>query len=255
MVLHPTEEIIEITKSFQEIISQFADVIDSHSQFAKSKAYKSDVAIADYIRLLMRNVEGVLCLANTNILLLPPALVISRSIFELWINLIWLMEPDDSIERENRLLSILKKDKDERGKYIRNLSVLDVNQSDIDILENDKQEIQKYYDEIKNRLSSRYIQVEYESKFEHLCKNLKLEKHYPLYRILSNSVHARHSSTWTLMHDEAKDWNTPLSVCWVAFGECSSRFSHIFNYDLNSFLSTSTIGKFDLLFEKLKQSS
>jgi hypothetical protein len=129
-VVYPTEKIIEITKSFQEIISRFEDIIDSDLQSAKFKSYDSDVAIANYIKLLIKIIEGVLCLANTNLLLLPPALVISRSIFELFVKLSWLMKPDSYTERENRLIAILDKDIAEKTSYINKLIKFEVNQLD-----------------------------------------------------------------------------------------------------------------------------
>jgi hypothetical protein len=253
--VYPTEKITEITKSFQEIISRFEDIIDSNSQSTKFKSYDSDVAIADYIKLLIKNIEGVLCLANTNPLLLPPALIISRSIFELSVKLLWLMEPNNYIERENRLIAMLDKDIEERKTYIREIINLKDNQSNIDSVKSDKQVIENIRDEIKNRLSNEYKKVKLKENFNHLLKELGLEKHYPLYKVLCSSVHAQHSSTWTLSYFEDKYWSTPLQVCWATFAVCIPRFSQIFNYESNSFLSESTTNKFNLLFKELKQSS
>lgn len=253
--VYPTEKITEITKSFQEIISRFEHIIDSDLQSTKFKSYDSDVAIADYIKLLIKNIEGVLCLANTNLLFLPTALIISRSIFELSVKFLWLMEPDNFIERENRLISILDKDIEERKTYIRAISNLKVNQSDIDTIKSDKQVIENIRDEIKNRLSNEYKEVKIKGKFNHLLKELGLEKHYPLYKVLCNSVHAQHSSTWTLSYFEDKYWSTPLQVCWANFADCLFKFCQIFDYESDRFLSASTVDKLNLLFKELKESS
>ena len=252
--VYPTEKITEITKSFQEIISQFEDIIDADSQSTKFKSYDSDVAIVGYIKLLIKNIEGVLCLANTNSLLLPTALIISRSIFELSVKLLWLMKPDSYTERENRLITILDKDITEKNAYINELIKLEVNQSDIDTIKNDKQVAENIRDQVKNRLSNKYIQVK-RASFLDLLTELELKKLYPLYKLLCSSVHAQHSSISTLSYFEDKDWHTPLQLCWANFADCISRFSQIFNYESNSFLSESTTNKFNLLFKELKEGS
>jgi hypothetical protein len=249
--VYPTKKITEITKSFQETISRFEDIIDSDLQSTKFKSYDSDVAIVEYIKLLIKNIEGVLCLANTNLLLLPPALIISRSIFELSVKLLWLMKPDSYIQRENRLITILTKDIAEKNTYIDELRKLKVNQSDIDTIEADKQLIENIRDEIKNRLSNEYKEVKLK-KFSDLLTELELKKLYPLYKLLCSSVHGQYSSICTLSYHEDKYWHTPLRLCWANFADCISRFSQIFNYESNRFLSASTTDKFNLLFKELE---
>jgi hypothetical protein len=253
-IVYPTEKITEITKSFQEIISRFEDILDSDSQSTKFKSYDSDVVIASYIKLLIKNIQGVLCLANTSPLLLPTALIISRSIFELSVKLLWLMKPDSYTERENRLITILDKDIAEKNTYINELIKLEVNQSDIDTIKNDKQVAENIRDQVKNRLSNKYKQVKL-TNFLDLLTELELKKLYPLYKLLCSSVHAQHSSIWTLSYFEDKDWHTPLQLCWANFADCIFKFCQIFDYESDSFLSASTVDKLNLLFKELKESS
>jgi hypothetical protein len=128
------------------------------------------------------------------------------------------------------------------------------NQSDIDKIENDKQVTEDIRDQVKSRLSNRYKKVNL-ANLPDMLTELELKKLYPLYKLLCGSVHAQHSSTWTLNYFEDEHWLTPLQLCWANFADCIFKFCQIFDYESDSFLSASTVDKLNLLFKELKESS
>lgn len=251
---HPTKEIQDITNPLEETIHKFANIINSF--LINPRKYESDVTIAHYMKLLMNNIEGVVCIANVDLSLLPSALITTRPIFELSIHITWLMLPDEYIDRENRLLAILHNEIAGRELCIRELISLNINESCINQRRDDVKEVQNYYNEIRRRLSDRYLKIEKNDKFQQLLRELEREKRYPLYRELSIGVHGKHSATWMYKCDtgiRSRDWYVPLLICWNTFCECAFRFLEIFNYDSNIFLTEDTKQNIEILLENLQK--
>jgi hypothetical protein len=72
-------DIQKVVKIIQAILNRFRN---SESQIYRSEQLQSDISIDNYLKLLIRHIEGILYLGSKDIFLLPPALSLARTVIE-----------------------------------------------------------------------------------------------------------------------------------------------------------------------------
>jgi hypothetical protein len=80
-------------------------IVARNSADGSYQRYESNSEASNLMDLTIRHVEGVIVLAQTDLVLLPPALVASRAAFEGSVRAAWLVQPIDPFERETRWLA------------------------------------------------------------------------------------------------------------------------------------------------------
>jgi hypothetical protein len=82
--------------------------------FARSQLppspYEADVEAITLFNLVIRHVEGVIALARTDLVLVPPAYASARAAFETAIKAAWMVDASDPFERETRWLVHLQEE-------------------------------------------------------------------------------------------------------------------------------------------------
>ncbi len=63
-----------ILEEIQLLLERLGDCLEEIQELGKWEAEKT---AADFLRLIRRDIEGILCLANQDMRLLPPALIIA----------------------------------------------------------------------------------------------------------------------------------------------------------------------------------
>ncbi len=125
----------------KELMNYLADDI---YQIKNHDGYQSSIYAEDLLRLILRNIEGILCLASCDFRSISSALVISRVLLESFAKLIWVLEPDDTVIREIRFLAILQQEQEEIERYINSLRTFEKLDNSILELESDKQKIDEF---------------------------------------------------------------------------------------------------------------
>jgi hypothetical protein len=69
--------------------------------------FESDVEALLLFNLVIRDIEAILTLARTDLVLLPSANVLARAVFEIALKAAWIVQPDDPFDREVRWLAHL----------------------------------------------------------------------------------------------------------------------------------------------------
>ncbi|BBC22974.1 DUF5677 domain-containing protein [Pseudanabaena sp. ABRG5-3] len=220
----------ETIKDLLNLIEGFSTDFENALTKIQDPKIKSDIAAANLLRLLGNHIEGIFHLAHRGLYLLPSALVISRSVIETFGNLIWLIEPESSEERENRFIAILNKEKSENNRYASNLEELNI---DISRFKIDNDLLNDHINSVKSDLSERSKNCKInQPHFKGLLKDIKEEYLYPLYCRFSQSVHSNHSATW-IFHNEPneyggvinnEDWYLSLFVCRYTLIVSSEKF-------------------------------
>jgi hypothetical protein len=208
--------------------------------------YHSDVATQNYLRLIIRNVEGLLHLCRQDLLLLPAALNIARPILEMGCNALWLMIPEAAYDRENRLFALLNNEFKDRNKYINNIGEFNVDEFEKERIEADRMKVKEYRDEkVKKSIPTDWFKEIEKPNFQELLKELNLGHLYPTYRILCASTHGSHAITWLYKREvgdtfgeciEPKDWHTPLFICWWTLAQVGAQFLTTFGGNSELFL-------------------
>ena len=250
-----TEEIKELLNLIEGFSKDFENALTK----IQDPKIKSDIAAANLLKLLGYHIEGIFHLAHRELYLLPSALVISRSVIETFGNLIWLIEPESSEERENRLIAILNNEKDQNSQYIKNLKDLNI---DISRFKSDDGFLDAHINSIKFDLRDQSKNYKDKPKnFKDLLKAIKEEHLYPLYCRFSQSVHSNHSATW-IFHREpnkygevinSEDWYLPLFVCRYTLIFSSEKFLKRFGGNPDEIITEEIKQEMKIFREKLEK--
>jgi hypothetical protein len=104
MVMPPTPEILHIADLIDRAIGQFLGANKTVPPLGK---FESDVEALLLSNLVIRDIEAILALARTDLVLLPSANVLARAAFEIALKAAWMVQPDDPFDREVRWLAHL----------------------------------------------------------------------------------------------------------------------------------------------------
>jgi hypothetical protein len=234
---------VQLTKSFKEhlnLIEDFSRNLEdtlTKISISKNKSY-SDIAAENFLRLLGNHIEGVWHLAHQGLYLLPSALVISRSVIEVFGKLIWLIEPDDPDQRVLRLIAMLEDEKNENNLY---------KNKDKSRFEHDKNLFDIHISNAKNNLSDSGKLKKYKDgnpECKKLLKKIGEERLIPLYNQLHKSVHGNHSATWIYHNsDDVREiineveWYFPLFICRYTLIVASEFFLKRFGGDIDELIT------------------
>lgn len=225
-----SKEMKIVLKEIQGLLDRLGECLDDARGWQQ---YESDITAENLLRILRRESEGILCLANQDIYLLTPALVIARSVIETFGNLLWLIQPENGEEREARLLASLTQERQATVTYMNELQ----GKEDISWIENDLVLLDKYYDDISKKTKIDYSNIIKPSKFNQLLKEINKKNLYFQYRKLSQSTHSTHAATWMCKRDiGVKDWHTPLFICYYTLSRSGRKFLERFGGDPNKFI-------------------
>ena len=97
----PTSAVSNVTNLLETTIQRF---LDARTTIPNMGRFESDDEAHLLIGLLIRHVEGVISLARHDLVLLPPAMAAARAVFETAVRVLWMLDPEDSFEREVRWL-------------------------------------------------------------------------------------------------------------------------------------------------------
>ena len=207
---------------------------------------KSGYTALILLNIIFKNVEGVLLLAKCDCNLLPPALVISRTLLETSAKLTWLIKPEDKMSREQNLLTFMKDDKGQLKKFIESLEFekndlaekeKNVNHerlkqmliSSLKDAENDKKIICQECQEFETNLRNQSLNISQQKmsmpstlqllkkmgEHQELFKQVNQISLYFTYNRLCLSVHGNYSETLIYKSKQfitPTDWHTPLYI-------------------------------------------
>ena len=171
--------------------------------------------------------------------LLPPALIIARSLLETFGNLMWILNETEENQREIRLVRMINSEIEETEKYIKYLEELKSNPDEVAQLKEDKQSLENYKKEIVKNISN-CPQLEKDSNknkpdFKQITTEINKPEIYLCYNRLSQSIHGSHAATWIDQESlgnsgtfgeiiEAYHWHTPLYVCYYTLSIAGRKF-------------------------------
>jgi hypothetical protein len=225
--MHPTPEILHIADSIDRAIGQFLGASKTIPPLGK---FESDVESLLLFNLVVRDIEAILALARTDLVLLPSAYVLARAVFEIALKAAWIVQPDDPFDREVRWLAHLAEE--ERLHKAVSESVAKSGGNPV-MFKQLHAEIRNFRTGVARALPAGYSELPGNPGVEGMLENLAQKQMYFLYRILAQYVHGGHASTGlyrrglgTLKQGgefiSPKEWHTALHTAWKnlqIFGE------------------------------------
>jgi len=189
--------------------------------------YESTAEAFSLLYLSTRNVQGVVDLARTTLLLLPSALVVSRAAFEAAIKAAWMIDTDDPFDREARYLAHLESEEKYLEWEARRISKVGISTESTKARE---ENIKDFRLKMTAMLPP-HTRVTGLPTLDQMLTSIGGEKLYAFYNKLSQYTHASHAATWLYRsgglgterkHGEfisADQWFLPLRICMLALGQ------------------------------------
>jgi hypothetical protein len=217
-IMPTTEEIATKCDLLDQIIEQFIAAKDTIDESYRRR-YEAHVEAVNPFNLTIRNVEGVIALARTDLVLLPPARLAARGAFESSVRSAWMVQPADPFEREARWIGHFKSEEKYLRGLIRERAALGV---DATSTEERLQSVTRFRQDVASLLKARgYNKIDIEvPNFRECLRSIGEERAYLLYMTFSQIAHATHSATWLYRSGglgiaktdgefvKADDWNT-----------------------------------------------
>jgi len=215
------EEILRITSIVDKGIADFLDKANEVS----IGEFESIVEGRIIINLCIRYLESINELAKIDLVYLPSAMVLSRSLFESAINVLWLLYPSDIFECESRYIGRLKSYEDwitKQIKFKKSQNWL------FDNLDNHLKEISSFRDSIQKLLVKKGYEIPAIPALRSILKSVNEERKYLYYQLLSGYTHGGFNSTWIYRKNlgtlkqvgefiDLTDWKLVYSVSWPVF--------------------------------------
>ena len=211
-ILPPTPEINEVADIFDETISKFLEIKGNTA--TSLGTYEADIESVLLFNLVIRNVESVIVLAREDLVLYPPAMTLTRSVFEIAVNILWLLDPEDPFDREVRWLAFLR----EEENYNNRMSGL-CEQFGVDCTHFKKryEEINLFRTAVTSKPPSGY-EIISPPNFRMKLASLNREMQYSRYVILSQFTHGTHVSTWTYRRNLGNKKSSLVSLSLLEIG-------------------------------------
>jgi hypothetical protein len=223
-----TEEIATKCDLLDQMIEAFLAAIKTAD--GSLSQYEAPVEAFKLFNLTIRNVEGVIALARTDLVLLPAAALAARGAFESSVRAAWMANAADPFERETRWLAHLKTEEEHLSRVIRVLGALGASTEIIDRQEQRLKSINDFRQGVASQLEARGYDTNVAvPHFRECLRSLGEERTYVLFMQLSQIAHATHASTWFYRSGgvgtkaiggefvDADDWNLPLNICLFVF--------------------------------------
>lgn len=226
---------IDVKKDMMHKIENLGINLENALSEIQDEVIMSDIAAANYLRLMGTHIRGILYLANHD-LFLQPALSVSRIVIEVFGRLMWLIEPNEIDDRQIRFIALLENEKGEHELYYKNLKI----EKTKDFL-SDKEVLDDHIKNIEKTLPSEYSKVNFPST-KKLLKEIGEEHLYPLFRRLSLSVHGNHGTIWAGITDAEERinqtyWYTPLFICFYVTAVAGEKYLNRFGGNTNDVIT------------------
>lgn len=224
-IMQTTEEIATKCDLLDQMIEQFIAVRNTLD--GSYKRYEAPVEALNLFNLTIRNVEGVIALARTDLVLLPSAQLAARAAFESSVRAAWMVHPRDPFERETRWLAHLRTEEKHLRGLIREGTALGF---DVTATQKQLHSITDVRQGVGSLLEARGFDTNVEvPHFRECLRSIGEERTYFVYMTFSQTTHATHSATWLYRSGglgtkkilgevvKAGDWDLPLAICRFAF--------------------------------------
>jgi hypothetical protein len=203
------------------LMTFFADLPPGYGQ------YESTAEAYALLRLSTRNVQGVIALAKTDILLLPSALVVARAAFESAVKAAWMIDAEDPFDREARYLAHLASEEKYLQWEAKRFATVGISPEPTKARE---ESIRDFRLKMTALLPPRTTVVGLPN-LDQMLTTIGGDKLYAFYNKMSQYTHASHAATWLYRGGglgterkqgefiESNQWFIPLRVCLLALGQ------------------------------------
>ena len=128
IIIPPTPDIIKVCDLLDQLIHNLLEARDTITKWGE---FEAPVECLNLMYLMSRNVESITLIARHDLVLLPSAIHLTRSVFEMAIKVLWMLQPSNDMEREVHWLAQLQTEVSYFERSSKRLRELEVDDSDV----------------------------------------------------------------------------------------------------------------------------
>jgi Family of unknown function (DUF5677) len=228
-ILPITEPLAKTCELLDDLVARF--LATRRETLPPLGKYEAEIEAQNLFNLAIRHLEGVLALARTDLVLLPPALAASRACFEAAVKAAWLVDADDPFDREARWLVHLASEERYCARIAdRFIKLGHGRETLVSSLREREAKIKTFRVAVEAKLPKHVTRLKRSPSFEEMVGSLGGEGLYSFYILLSQSSHAEHQATWSYRAGglgyekrvgefiKPADWRLPLRNCFLSVG-------------------------------------
>jgi len=217
-IMPATESVLDAVQHLDDAVGRFIKMVPQLRNIRRYEAHSECITLG---WVLCRHVEGIYELAKTDLVLIPAAHVVARAALETAGKILWMLKPEDVMEREARWLTHLAGEADY---YERLAAFMETQNQPRNDLKVQASQIKDFHAGVAGMLPEG-IKPKAAPKFRELLKDVGKEDAWSFYIKLSQYSHA--GSATSLLYRKnlgtAKKigeqinpemWALPLGIAW-----------------------------------------
>ncbi len=242
VILPLTPEVSLVCDELEKAIGHF---LTARSTLPPLGQYESHVEALNLFYLALRDIEGVVTLARTDLVLIPPAIASARAGFEAAVKAMWMVDADDPFECEGRWLAHLKAEERFHKRIAARYEEIGKDAVPARKL---AEVIASFSQAVKEKLPPRTPMLDGNPTVDKMLESSGVDHLYAAYIYLSQFAHAEHAATWLyraqglgvkkLLGDFTKpaDWHVPLGIAWFCLAHTGRLLLKRLGGDPDSFI-------------------
>ncbi|BCL39680.1 DUF5677 domain-containing protein [Nostoc sp. MS1] len=206
--------------------------------------YEADVEASNLLKLIIRHVESIISISQSDLVLLPSAIVVARSAYETAIKLLWIIDPQDPFNREVRWLAHLQTEEEFYIKMSNKLGKFGLGQEEQELAT----AIKEFRLGVTDKLPDGYRALSRLPNLYDMLTSLNQENKYITYIVFSQFSHANHHATKFYRKNlginreigeyiSSQDWWSCFAIAWYCIHSTGEKFLSIIGGDPTKFLS------------------
>jgi len=222
VIIPITPEVALVCDELDNAIGRFLNALNTLPPLGQ---YESQVEALNLFYLALRDIEGVVTLARSDLVSIPPAVASARAGFEAAAKALWMVDADDPYECEGRWLAHLKTEARFHNRIAARYEAIGKDAGSARKL---AETLASFSQAVRERLPPGIPVLNGSPSVDTMLESTGADHLYATYIYLSQFAHAEHAATWLyrargigvekLHGDFTKpaDWHLPLSVAWFS---------------------------------------
>jgi hypothetical protein len=259
IILPPTPEIERVCDLLEQLIHRF---LLARRTVPSLGTYESETESLNLMYLIIRNVESITALAKKDLVLLPSAMNLTRTVFEMAMKTLWMLEPKDPFDRELRWLAQLQTEEGYFDRLSRRMKALGIDNRKV---VEAKSYISDFRIGVTLKFPKPYQPLSNIPDLASMMKAIGEENKYATYIFLSQYSHGTHVATGLYRRGlgtkkefgeyiSPKDWEVIFSVSKYCLVKTGRKILEIINGDVTSFFTDDFLLEIESDIQKIKAS-
>jgi hypothetical protein len=256
VIIPSTPDIEKAGNLLEEFIHQ---MLDARKSFPGLGEYEASIEALNLMYLIIRDIEAVIILSK-DLVFLPSAMILTRSVFEMSMKTLWMLDPQDPFDREVRWLAQLQTEEEYYDTISQQSEKLGVENSTATRM---RGVISGFRMGVTKALPKPYAPISKVPSLAKMMKEIHEEHRYSFYSFLCQYSHGTHVATNVYRmglgtekkfgeYVSPESWGLIFSICWYCLAKTSEKIFEVVGGDASLFLKDELIQEIQSVIQKIE---